>query len=228
MYEQSILSFLKDLSANNTKEWFEDNKKRYEIMKEAYHDLAGKLLIEMKKADPTLQSLEVKNCVFRIHKDVRFSKDKSPYKTALGMIFTPFGKKMQLGGYYLHLEDNASFAGGGLYMPPNDLVKKIRSEMINFKEDFLKIVNDKNFVSTYSDLDKSPQFMLVKPPKDVSPDDPIADYLRLKSFTTGKKVDNKSIDKGDFIKNCTNDLMVLHDMVHFLNRGIMSDENGGL
>ena len=223
-----IFDFLRDLTENNNKEWFEKNKTRYEIVKKSYHALAADIITAMKKLDPSLEVLEVKNCVFRINKDVRFSKDKSPYKTSLGIILTPYGKKMQLAGYYIHLEDGQCFTGGGLYMPPNDMVKKVRNEITTFPDEFLSIVKNKNFVKTYTDLDKNASFMLSKPPKGIDIHDPIADYTRLKSFTTAKSFANEEIDKESFVSTCANELIQLKEFIHFLNRGLMSDEHGGI
>lgn len=223
-----IIDFLKDLKENNNKEWFEKNKARYELVKKSYYEFTAEILAAMKKLDPSLDVLEVKNCVFRINKDVRFSKDKSPYKTALGIILTPYGKKMQLAGYYIHLEDGQCFTGGGLYMPPNDMVKKVRNEITTFPDEFLSIVKSKNFVKTYSDLDKNPSFMLSKPPKGMDIHDPIADYVRLKSFTTAKPFANEELYNENFVSQCANELKQLKDFIHFLNRGLMSDEHGGI
>lgn len=190
--------------------------------------MAGALLNEMKKSDPTLEGLDVKNCVFRIHKDVRFSKDKSPYKTSLGILLTPYGKKMQFAGYYIHLEDGQCFMGGGLYMPPNEMVKKVRKEIITFPEEFFSIIKHKNFVTTYKDLDKNPSIMLAKPPKGIDTQDPIADYARLKSFTLFKSFTNETLGSKNFVATCTNELIKLKDFIHFLNRALMSDEHGGI
>lgn len=227
MKNSLIIDFLKDLKENNSKEWFEKNKTRYELVKNSYYEFAKAILKTMKKYDSTLEGVDVKNCLFRINKDVRFSKDKSPYKTSLGIILTPFGKKMQLAGYYIHLEDGQCFTGGGLYMPPHDMVKKIRNEIITFPDDFIKIVRNKKFIKTYNDLNKSPLFMLIKYPKGIDISNPIADYTLLKSFTTSKSFSNEDIDKEDFISKCTSDLLSLKDFIHFLNRGLMSDEHGG-
>jgi uncharacterized protein (TIGR02453 family) len=224
----TVFPFLKDLAENNTKEWFERNKSRYEAVKSAYHALAGNILDKMKQQDPSLECLEVKNCTFRIYKDTRFSKDKTPYKTSLGIILTPYGKKMHLAGYYVHLEDGKSFVGGGLYMPPNDMVKKVRNEIMTFSEEFLSLVNDRQFISTFGTLDMSPQFMLKKYPKDISPDNHVADYTRLKSFTTGKHYTNEEVLSKEFIPNCCQDLTKLKGVIHFINRGLSSDEYGGV
>jgi len=223
-----IIDFLKDLKENNSKEWFEKNKTNYELVKKTYYELTEAILTTMKKHDASLEGVEVKNCVFRINKDVRFSKDKSPYKTSLGIILTPFGKKMQLAGYYIHLEDGQCFLGGGLYMPPNEMVKKIRHEIIMFPDDFLEIVRNKNFVKTYNDLDKNPSFMLLKPPKGIDICNPVADYTLLKSFTTSKYFRNEDLDNDNFVSKCVSELINLKDFIHFLNRGLMSDEHGGV
>lgn len=228
MNVKNIFHFLQNLSENNHKEWFDQNRKWYDTVKTDYLSLAENLLFEMSKSDQSLKNVDVKKCIFRINKDVRFSKDKSPYKTALGIILTPFGKKMFLGGYYIHLENNQSFVGGGLYMPPNDIVKKVRNEIITYSDEFLRIVKHKDFVGSYGDIDQRPEIMLAKVPKDVDPSSGIADYSRLKSFTVGKHYTNEMIFSKDFIATCVKDLNHLHNFIHFINRGITSDENGGI
>ncbi|MFZ1705898.1 MAG: DUF2461 domain-containing protein [Saprospiraceae bacterium] len=228
MIQKSIFQFLGELKENNNKPWFDANKASYEVMKKNYNLLASQILEKMKEHDKTLNGLEAKHCVFRIFKDVRFSKDKTPYKTGLGIILTPYGKKMNLAGYYVHLEDGQSFVGGGLYMPPNDLVKKVRSEIQHFPEDLEKILKDKNFIKTYNDIEKNPNIMLAKVPKELSPDHPLADYVRLKSFTTGTAYTNEMVFTSHFVDNVIRDFVTLKPLIHYINRGLMSDEQGAL
>jgi uncharacterized protein (TIGR02453 family) len=226
MNPEKIFAFLKELNKNNNKEWFEKNKKIYEEVKQEYHQIAFHLIQSLQKMDDSLKGLEVKNCTFRINKDIRFSKDKTPYKTSLGIVLTPYGKKMSLAAYYVHLEDGKNFVGGGLYMPPNDMVKKVRQEIVTFQDEFANIINNKKFTSVYGDLEKSPEIMLSKVPKDINVNSNMDDYVRLKSYTTGKPYSNEMVISKDFIKNATNDLLAMKDFIHFINKGLMTDENG--
>ena len=101
MVSESTIQFLKDLKTNNNREWFLDNKKRYEAVKKEYYQITADFLDSMKPLDPALELLEVKNCVFRINRDIRFSKDKSPYKTHLGIWLSTGAKNTEAAGYYL-------------------------------------------------------------------------------------------------------------------------------
>lgn len=226
MNPEKIFSFLRELNKNNNKEWFEKNKKIYEEVKLEYHLLASQILKSMEEKDVSLKGLDVKNCIFRINKDIRFSKDKTPYKTSLGIVLTPYGKKMSLAAYYVHLEDGKSFVGGGLYLPPNDMVKKVRQEILTFQKEFIAIIENKKFASVYGDLDKSPNIMLAKVPKDINVNTKTGDYIRLKSYTSGKPYSNDMIKAKDFIANITNDLFAMKELIHFINKGLMTDENG--
>jgi len=130
MLQSSTIKFLKDLKKNNTKEWFDANKKTYESAKKDFLDLTESVLRGIAAKDKSLSHLESKKCVFRINRDVRFSKDKSPYKTNMGMSVSKGGKSAMAAGYYFHLEPGACFIGGGIYMPMPDEVKKFVRRLI--------------------------------------------------------------------------------------------------
>lgn len=228
MLSKETLQFFRDLRLNNHKEWFDENRKRYEIVKKEYHSLIARLLEKMKISDPSLEQLEVKNCTFRINRDIRFSKDKTPYKIHLGISINAYGKKLQYAGYYVHLEENHSFLGGGVYMPESGNLKKIRKEVAYFYNDFIEVLTNKKFKNTYGGIDTSPQILLSRPPKGFEPDDPAIEYLKLKSFTATRRIPNEMLtDAGaiDQIAHMLEDLKPLND---FLNRGLLSDENGAL
>src|SRR4051812_8843084 len=125
-----ILKFLKDISKNNDRVWFEKNKDRYLAAKEGFETFIAALLAEFTKFDGSLGGLNAKKLPFRIYRDVRFSKDKSPYKTNMGAGFSPNGKLVQEPGYYMHIEPgNKSFIAGGIYMPDATNLGKIRQEI---------------------------------------------------------------------------------------------------
>ena len=137
--------FLEDLKSNNNRDWFQNNKKRYEIFKKEYHQLIQDFLELMKPNDATLSLLEVKNCAFRINRDIRFSRDKSPYKTHLGVWMNTNYGNSNGPGYYVHIEKGKSFIAGGLYSPEADELKKIRKEIAFFYDDLESIISDKSF-----------------------------------------------------------------------------------
>jgi uncharacterized protein (TIGR02453 family) len=154
--------FLEALKQNNHKEWFQSQKATYETYKKFYHETVGFMLSHLREYDARLIDLEVKNCTFRINRDIRFSKDKSPYKTHMGLWFSTHKIRKNAPGYYIHLESGKSFVAGGLYVPEAEDVKKIRREIAFFYDDLNAIINDKAFKSTFGDLDRDEAHTLKK------------------------------------------------------------------
>ena len=113
MLQTSTLQFLKQLAKNNTKEWFDDNRKKYDAAKADHMQLVQKIIDEFCKTDTTLSSLTAKDCLFRINRDIRFSKDKSPYKINFGAYINANGKKSMNAGYYMNIQPGESLVGGG-------------------------------------------------------------------------------------------------------------------
>ena len=149
MITKEAVQFLEDLVANNNTEWMHANKKRYENFKKDYHNYIESILAVMKCLDKSLEPLEVKNCTFRINRDIRFSKDKSPYKTNIGVWFTQNKLAKNSPGYYIHFEKGKSFIAGGVWCPETDELKRIRKEIAFFYDDLEAIVNDKKFKSEF-------------------------------------------------------------------------------
>lgn len=228
MLQPFTLEFFKELRQNNHKEWFDQNRKRYEKVKADYLNLAGNILEEMKKVDESLDILSPKDCTFRINKDIRFSKDKTPYKTNLGIALHPFGKKMQLAAYYIHLEEGQSFVGGGLWMPEAPLLAKLRKEINYFYQDLEGILSDPNFIKTYGELDVDPGQKLIRPPKGYEAENPAIEFLKLKSFTASRKIPDNMLTSEKLIPFVKESLTALKPMISFVNRGLMSDGDGGI
>lgn len=222
MISKDSLKFLADLKKNNQRDWFLANKTRYESYKKEYYQLVQDFLDEMKPKDHSLDLLEVKNCVFRVNRDIRFSKDKSPYKTHMGIWMSAGTKNTNLSGYYIHIEPGASFIAGGVYSPENADLKKIRNEIAFFYDELEEIVNDKNFEAVFEELDKNNT--LKTAPKDFEKDHPAIEFLKLKSFTASAKIDDKSLLDKDFVKKTAAKIIALQPLNAFLNRALTSVE----
>ena len=138
MLQISTLKFLKDLKKNNTKEWFDANRKIYESAKQNFEALVQTVITQHGEKDEEIIALKPKDCMFRINRDVRFSKDKSPYKTNFGAFINRGGKKSIYAGYYFHCEPGENFVGGGLWMPMPDALKKVRQEIDYCFDEFSK------------------------------------------------------------------------------------------
>lgn len=224
MLTKDSLQFLDDLRTNNNRDWFLDNKKRYEIFKKDYQKLVGDFLDVMKPLDPSLEMLEIKNCTFRINRDIRFSKDKSPYKDHLGVWMSSGVKGNNRAGYYIHLGQKESFIAGGFYCPEAEDLKKVRKEIAYFYEDLEEILNNKNFKATFKDFDRNEANVLKNPPRGYEKEHPAIEFLKLKSFETSQKFDINEVTKEDFVAKMSKKLILLKPLNDFINRALTSEE----
>jgi uncharacterized protein (TIGR02453 family) len=224
MLSKETLQFLEDLKANNNRDWFLDNKKRYEIFKKDYHKLVSDFLDAMKPLDASLEMLEIKNCTFRINRDIRFSKDKSPYKAHLGVWLSAGAKGQNRSGYYVHIEKGSSFIAGGFYSPEAEDLKKVRKEIAFFHDDLDAILNDKNFKKEFGNLDFNESNALKNPPRGYEKEHPAIEFLKLKSFTASQKFDIAEVTKKDFVAVMSQKLIALKPFNEFINRALTSDE----
>lgn len=224
MLTKESLQFLDDLKTNNNRDWFQENKKRYEIFKKDYHQLVSDFLDAMKPMDASLELLEVKNCTFRINRDIRFSKDKSPYKAHLGVWLSTGVKGQNRSGYYVHIEKGASFIAGGLYSPEAEDLKKVRKEIAFFHEDLEAIIADENFKKEFENLDVTETNSLKNPPRGYEKDHPAIEFLKLKSFTATQKFDIKEVTQKDFVSKMSQKLIALKPLNEFINRALTTDE----
>jgi uncharacterized protein (TIGR02453 family) len=224
MITKEALQFLADLIANNNTEWMHENKKRYESYKKDYHNFITSILTEMKPLDKSLEPLEVKNCTFRINRDIRFSKDKSPYKTNMGVWMSQNKNRKNSPGYYIHYEKGNCFIAGGVWCPEPNELKLIRKEIEFFHDDLEAIVSNKNFKKEFNELDRSENTVLKKAPKDFDPNHPAIEFLKLKSFTTSSKIDDKLFTDKDFSKIIAQKLITLKPMNDFLSRALETED----
>jgi uncharacterized protein (TIGR02453 family) len=224
MITKEALQFLEDLIANNNTDWMHANKKRYENYNKDYHNYIASLLAEIKPLDKTLEPLEVKDCTFRINRDIRFSKDKSPYKTNMGVWFTQNKFRKNSPGYYIHYEKGNSFIAGGVWCPEPEELKKIRKEISYFHEDLEAIVNNKVFKKGFKTLTRDDNNTLKKAPKDFEITHPAIEFLKLKSFTTSEKIDDKLFTEKKFSQIITQKLILLKPLNDFLNRALETED----
>lgn len=209
-----VLDFLTDLSVNNNREWYNANKKRYEESREKVLFLTEVLINEIRKFDPEIPVLDPKDCVFRIFRDVRFSNDKRPYKTNFGAFIAKGGRKSINAGYYFHIDPEGSFAGGGIYMPANEPLKAIREYIAENGEEFLDIIQDKNFKKIYPELmdDK-----LKTAPKGFPKDHEFIDLLRYKSFVFSNQFNKSQVSANNYIELLVQSFKTLQPVNKFLN-----------
>ena len=218
MIQQSTLQFLKALAKHNNRDWFLANKAKYDLAKADYLLFVEAVLNGIQKTDNTLVELAPKQCVFRINRDVRFSKNKDPYKTNFGASFSKGGKKIQSAGYYFHLEPGASFIGGGLWMPMAPELKKVRQEIDYCFKEFSNIIKQKKFQTNFNELDSSNK--LVRPPKDYEIDNPAIEFLKLKSFIVSLPITDAELLDKDLVKKTVATFQTMTSFISFINRAI--------
>ncbi|WP_167616571.1 DUF2461 domain-containing protein [Maribellus sediminis] len=212
-----VLEFLNELAANNNREWFQDNKKWYDQSREKVLFLTDVLINEIGKFDPEVRGLQPKDCMFRIFRDVRFSHDKRPYKTNFGSFICKGGRKSMNPGYYFHLEPGGCFVGGGIYMPPAEPLRTIRSFMADHAEEFLEFTQDPDFKKDFPEMYDD---RLKTAPKGFPKDHEHMDLLRYKSFIFSKTFSDKVVKSDKYIETMVDTFHQLYPVNSFLYRAL--------
>ncbi len=214
-----ILPFLKAIAKNNNRAWFEKNKSKYLQAKLSFEDFLEAFHKELLLFDESLAGLNPRKQGFRIYRDVRFSKDKKPYKVNMGAGFSEHGKMEQEPGYYIHIEPGKSFIAGGFYMPDSVNLSKIRQEIDYNNEGFLKILNNKMFKKSFPALDDFDK--LKTAPKGYPKDHPHIDLLRHKSYIVSHTFTDQEVLDKKFAKKAAGMANVLKPLNDFLKEAIV-------
>jgi uncharacterized protein (TIGR02453 family) len=217
MLAKETVEFLRKLDKNNNRDWFNANKPAFVAANDNVIAVTGDLINRIAKFDPAVSGIDPKSCVFRIYRDVRFSKDKSPYKTNLGAFIAPGGKKAMSPGYYFHVEPRMFFAAAGKHMPDPSELLKIRNAIASNTKEFLKIVEGRSFKSRFGELDGD---RLSKPPKGFAADHPAIEYLKLKSFTVSEAFTAKDAVSKDYPKMLAESFKAAYPLVVFLRKAL--------
>jgi uncharacterized protein (TIGR02453 family) len=220
MLQPTTLTFLTNLAANNNKPWFDENRPAYETAKADFIQLVGTVIDGLGQVDPSIgaSNLVAKSCVFRINRDVRFSKNKSPYKSNFSAWFNTGGKNSMAAGYYLHLQPGESFAAGGMYMPEPATLAKLRQEIDFDLSGFEQMLQQPAFTTYFSGLSR--ENVLSRPPKGYEADNPAIEYLKLKSFTAGHTIPDKRLTQKKLAEEIIGAFAGLQPLVAFLNRSL--------
>jgi len=209
--KKTTLSFLSDLKKNNNREWFRSNQAGYSDAKKNFENLVQKIIYEIALFDPIMKGLEVKSCVYRINRDIRFSNDKSPYKSHFGAFIVRGGKKNgdKFAGYYVHIEPGKSLIAGGAYMPPSPWLAAIREKIDQESSSFIKILNRKDFIKYFGKIDGE---KLKNPPRGYNSDNPNIDLLKFKSYLVVNEVPDRTVLSQDYFEHV---ILVLRSMKPF-------------
>lgn len=199
---QQTLQFLEDLRFNNSREWFEDNRKRYEQARKNAEAVVTEIIGLFAPVED-LGKLEAKKCFFRIYRDVRFSKDKSPYKTNFGIVIGPNGTKTVGRSYYLNIQPGESMVAGGVYDPSPEQLKAIRQAIAEKPQKLQKILKAPDFARYFGEMGGD---RLKTPPKGYSADDPAIELLKHKQFLASHDFKDEDLLADDlaarFVEGC--------------------------
>ena len=212
---QQLLDFLSGLQQHNDKAWMEANKPAYQQARKTLLEVTELLIQEVGSFDPSVAALTPQQCIFRINRDVRFSKNKSPYKNHMGSFLAPGGRNSGLAGYYLHLAPNdQSFIAGGMYEPAPDTLKRIRQEIDYNGEDLVKILHTPSFEQLFGTLQGE---SLKRPPQGYSADHPHLALLKHKSFTVLHPVQDQAVVQPNFLSYVLKVFQAMQGLIQFLN-----------
>ena len=216
---ETTLHFLKKLKINNNREWFDSNKTEYLASKEIFEEFVSKLIKGINKFDKKVSiDLKPKDCTFRIYKDVRFSKDKTPYKNNMSASINPGGKKSNIPGYYFHLEPEACFLAGGVYMPMPDDLKAIRQEIDYNPLPLINVLTSASFKKEFNGLNEEDK--LKNPPKGFNKDHAHSEILKNKHFIVSKKFENKVILKKEGLSKTLDSFKAMYPFLDYLRKAI--------
>ncbi len=224
MINKNTLKFLKDLKLNNSKEWLDDNKKSYENAKNDILTLTSELITSISELDKTISNahLDPKKCITRLNRDLRFAKDKTPYKTDCYIVLNKNGKNSSSAFYYLHIEPDNCFVGAGVYNPQPEQLKKNRQEIDYAFDEWTSIIKDKLFKKTFpGGINNSG--VLSRTPKEFDEENKASEFLKMKGFYTMEKLTDKEIISDDTFKKINSYFKTTKPLVDFLNKAIEND-----
>lgn len=213
---KDIINFLEDLAANNDRAWFEANRDRYKAVKSRMDAVAKDFIEAVAAFDPSVEGVQVKDATYRIYRDTRFTKDKSPYKTWFGVYVCPRGKRSGLSGYYMHVEpdQNHYMLCTGAYCPTAGEIKSVREEIMTEGNAFVETIRQ----AEGFDIDWSTAYKRM--PQGWSAEDPHSEYYRLRNFLLVKLIDRDFVLSDDFISRAADQMSRTRPFNDTLNRAI--------
>ena len=214
--KKSTLDFLTQIKCNNNRDWFIENRTAYLDAKENFESFVQELINHIIEFEPIMKGLEAKSCVFRINRDIRFSNDKSPYKSHFGAFIVRGGKQNgdKYAGYYFHIEPGKSIMAGGAYTPPTPWLSEIREKISDSPEDFIKITSAKEFIKYFGSVDGE---KLKTAPKGYPKDHPHIELLKFKSYLVVNEASDKLVLSNDFLDHVINVFKTMKPLNDYLN-----------
>jgi uncharacterized protein (TIGR02453 family) len=208
------LNFLRQLQKNNNKPWFDQHRAAYETARGSFEELVNVLIDELSRYE-NLAGVSAKDCMFRINRDVRFSRDKSPYKTNMGASIAPGGRKAQTMGYYIHIAPHdESMLAGGLHMPMPAQLAKFRQAVDRDAREFKKITSSKSFVQYFGKIEGD---KLSTAPQGYPRDHPQIELLKLKQVVTAHHLSDEQVLSPDLANHTIKAFKAMKPFLDYLN-----------
>ena len=219
MNTRELVNYLEGLAENNNRAWFVMNKPSYDILRAEFVELVGRVIAGTARFDPAVGGQEAKKALFRINRDVRFSKDKSPYKSNFSAVIAPGGKKDPGSHYYFHVDEKGKLlVAGGCYMPPNDVLLKIRQRIAAEPAAFTRLLRNKTMIDYYGGF--SEEGKLVRPPKGFDADTPHIEYIKQKSFIMVRELPVKGMTAERLLKEIETGFKAALPLVKWLRAAV--------
>jgi len=214
--KKSTLDFLTSIKYNNNRDWFIGNRPMYLDAKDNFESFVQEIINNLIVIEPIMKGLEAKSCVFRINRDIRFSNDKSPYKSHFGAFIVQGGKKNvdRFAGYYFHIEPGKSMMAGGAYTPPGPWLSAIREKISDNADEFIKIIHTKDFIKYFGSIDGE---KLKTVPKGYSKDHPNIELLKYKSYLVVNEAADKLVLGNNFMDHVINAFKAMKPLNEYLN-----------
>jgi len=221
LISKDVFNFLNQLKNNNDRDWFKANKELYLENHETVIAFADKV-IELMSISDNIETVSGKKSLYRIYRDTRFSKNKTPYKIHWGGSLTRATKQLR-GGYYFHIEPGNSFVGGGFWKPNPDDIKRIRQEIDIDASEFREVLSDKKFISTFGELMGE---QVKSAPRGYKKDHPAIDLLRFKQFLIMKRFSDKEVLSKDFSTKVVSTFKAMRPFFDYMRGVLTTDTNG--
>lgn len=214
--KKSTLDFLTAVKCNNNRDWFNANRASYIDAKDNFETFVQEIIDKIILFEPIMKGLEAKSCVYRINRDIRFSNDKSPYKSHFGAFIVRGGKKNgdKYAGYYFHVEPGKSILAGGAYMPPSPWLSAIREKISDYPDEFIKITKAKEFVKYFGSIDGE---KLKTAPKGYPKDHPHVELLKFKSYLVVNDAPDKLVLSSGYSDHVINVFKAMKPLNDYLN-----------
>ena len=228
MIRSATIHFLRSLKENNNKEWFHDHQEAYQAARNDFLELTQTLIDGVSEFDKGVRNsfLLPRKSIMRINRDIRFTKDKTPYNPRFFTFISPGGRKSPYGGYYLRVMPGESYAGGGIYSPPNPILNRVRAAIDASLSEWQALVESRELLDTYEE-GVQPSGMLKRPPRGYTQDNPAIEYLKYKGFFTRRFFPDDQVTDESFTDEVLTAWKTVHPLVDFINSAIRENNGQG-